>query len=564
LGEFRTVFAKNRTVLIENRTTFRAAGRILTPALSCAVDRFDTGFDIALEEEFVRDPDGTLSFDGRQVRGNKYLYNCTLSVSAPAFIRSLPYLTNLTFLKIRRSNSKTAVRWLSHVGEVIAYRRKSPIRWNPTMSASNNQLTSSGYSYDSAGNTTADAQGRTFVYDAENKQVSVSDGGGAVGQYWYDGDGKRVKKWDRDSGEVTIFVYDAAGKLIAEYTPSIASTEDAKVAYLTNDHLGSPRINTDANGAVTARHDYHPFGEEIATSQRVAGLGYTDDTVRKQFTGYERDIETDLDFAEARMYEPVFGRFTTTDPIQVTPERLGDPQQFNSYVYARNNPLAYVDPSGMDSEATDFVEFDKLSKKQKELLMGYFDTKDAAAAAKSWTKLTQENNSGAAAFLSVTNALSKTTLDLGGGKTMNALDMVAKITEIKRDRIEGALDKQAFDSWTGEGKGGFSIALANGKTEKGNVSFSGTDGFGSVHKGYDSQGYTSANSNFPRIQWNFREKDYGTDLDVDGFKPYKPFFPIPIRYLVCVKNSDAWQWFSKYSAIFGNPGFSVREAKKKK
>jgi len=28
--------------------------------------------------------------------------------------------------------------------------------------------------FDSSGNTTADAEGRTFIYDAENKQVEVS------------------------------------------------------------------------------------------------------------------------------------------------------------------------------------------------------------------------------------------------------------------------------------------------------------------------------------------------------------------------------------------------------
>ncbi len=97
-----------------------------------------------------------------------------------------------------------------------------------------------------------------------------------------------------------MFVYDAAGKEIAEYSTIVASSNDAKIAYLTNDHLGSPRINTDAVGNVIARHDYHPFGEEITiatTPQRTSGLGYADDTVRKQFTGYERDRETELDFA---------------------------------------------------------------------------------------------------------------------------------------------------------------------------------------------------------------------------------------------------------------------------
>lgn len=51
--------------------------------------------------------------------------------------------------------------------------------------------------------------------------------------------------------------------------------------YLTIDNLGTPRINTDANGLVTARHDYHPFGEEISTGQRSVHPEYTGDGIRK-------------------------------------------------------------------------------------------------------------------------------------------------------------------------------------------------------------------------------------------------------------------------------------------
>jgi RHS repeat-associated protein len=226
---------------------------------------------------------------------------------------------------------------------------------NPTISTSNNRINSTGYSFDAAGNTTRDAGDRKFTYDAENKQVkveSLSPGTdtvtGTIGEYFYDGDGRRVKKHVPSTGEVTIFVYDAAAKQIAEYSTIVAPQQDAKVAYLTNDHLGSPRINTDANGAVTARHDYHPFGEEIATSQRIAGLGYADDTVRKQFTGYERDKESELDFAQARYYSKNHGRFTTVDPIKIKKERLVDPQQINLYSYVRNQPLLYTDSSGED------------------------------------------------------------------------------------------------------------------------------------------------------------------------------------------------------------------------
>jgi RHS repeat-associated protein len=159
---------------------------------------------------------------------------------------------------------------------------------------------------------------------------------------------KHVPGNETRPAEVTVFVYDATGKLVMEYSTIVESTNDAKVAYLTNDHLGSPRINTDVNGHATSRHDYHPFGEEISTTQRTGGVGYADDKVRKQFTGYERDGETDLDFAQARMYSKNLGRFITVDPLFFQLVMSVDPQRFNLYGYARNNPLKWVDPKGED------------------------------------------------------------------------------------------------------------------------------------------------------------------------------------------------------------------------
>lgn len=221
----------------------------------------------------------------------------------------------------------------------------NPAVSNPTISTSTNRLTSSGYTYDNAGNMTTDAGGQSYTYDAENKMVTASNGGGTIGQYYYDGDGKRIKKGVPGSGETTIFVYDAAGKQVAEYS-TIVETANAQVAYLTNDHLGSPRINTDQNGAVITRHDYHPFGEAIYTAQRTSALSYITDTIRKQFTGYERDTESDLDFAQARYSRSALGRFSSPDPLMASAQR-SSPQTFNRYSYVVNNPMNLVDPSGM-------------------------------------------------------------------------------------------------------------------------------------------------------------------------------------------------------------------------
>ena len=222
---------------------------------------------------------------------------------------------------------------------------------NPTVNIANNRFNSGqGYTYDLAGNIISDAQGRTFIYDAENKQKEVRDvNNSVVGQYFYDGDGKRVKKFIYNTQETTIFVYDASGKMVAEYSTTVAPVAEAKVSYLTSDHLGSPRITTDANGQVISRRDFHPFGEELTsayTPQRNINLHYGQDAVRQKFTAYERDTETDLDFAQARMYANRLGRFTSTDPTLLSVNGF-NPQSWNRYVYVLNNPYLYTDPLGL-------------------------------------------------------------------------------------------------------------------------------------------------------------------------------------------------------------------------
>ena len=127
----------------------------------------------------------------------------------------------------------------------------------------------------------------------------------------YDGDGKRIKKVVPTTGETTIFVYDAGGKLVAEYSTISASQTEAKVSYLTNDHLGSPRIITDNTGKIIARKDFNAFGDETNSAQRTEQLGYKSEEIRQDYTGYQKDDESGLEFAQARYYNGKHGRFTS-------------------------------------------------------------------------------------------------------------------------------------------------------------------------------------------------------------------------------------------------------------
>ena len=220
---------------------------------------------------------------------------------------------------------------------------------NPDINTANNRFSSGqGYAYDQNGNVTQDAEGKRFGYDAENHQkefFNASNSGSTPdAAYSYDGEGKRVKKVS--SLETTVFVYNASGQLVAEYSTQISQTP--RVSYLTTDHLGSPRVISDQIGTVTHRKDYSAFGEETISAQRQSALGYTaaGDELRKGYTGYEKDRESGLDFAQARYYNSTHGRYTSIDPLTASAS-IRNPQTFNRYSYVLNSPYKYTDPLGL-------------------------------------------------------------------------------------------------------------------------------------------------------------------------------------------------------------------------
>jgi RHS repeat-associated protein len=62
-------------------------------------------------------------------------------------------------------------------------------------------------------------------------------------------------------------------------------------------------------------------------------------------SGKERDSQTGLDFFGARYFSSAQGRFTSPDE-PFADQHPGDPQSWNLYAYARNNPLKFVDLTG--------------------------------------------------------------------------------------------------------------------------------------------------------------------------------------------------------------------------
>ncbi|HXM49911.1 MAG TPA: RHS repeat-associated core domain-containing protein [Pyrinomonadaceae bacterium] len=61
----------------------------------------------------------------------------------------------------------------------------------------------------------------------------------------------------------------------------------------------------------------------------------------------EHENETGLDYSQYRYYSSTQGRFTSPDPLLAS-AKFSDPQSWNRYTYCGNNPLNYVDPTGLD------------------------------------------------------------------------------------------------------------------------------------------------------------------------------------------------------------------------
>jgi len=121
----------------------------------------------------------------------------------------------------------------------------------------------------------------------------------------------------------------------------------AEYLFYHSDHLGTVRLITDNSGTVVSRHDYEPFGVEIAPYPTG-----DEDTAKNthRFTGHERDRATGYDYMHYRSYGSNIGRFMKPDDGSA--HTAYDPQSWNLYSYVRGNPVNRNDPSGHTDDQT--------------------------------------------------------------------------------------------------------------------------------------------------------------------------------------------------------------------
>jgi RHS repeat-associated protein len=118
-----------------------------------------------------------------------------------------------------------------------------------------------------------------------------------------------------------------------------ATSSDYEVNYFITDHLGSTRVVVNENGDIQEQNNYYPFGKQWEYSSLATS------TNRYRFSGKEVQTTKNLNYLDfgARMLTDEFNRtgWMSIDPLA---EKY---YNISPYVYCGNNPIRFIDPTGM-------------------------------------------------------------------------------------------------------------------------------------------------------------------------------------------------------------------------
>jgi RHS repeat-associated protein len=226
------------------------------------------------------------------------------------------------------------------------------------------RITSAGYSYDASGNLLSDGA-TTYSYDAADRLIRTVKGT-LTTDYFYDALGNLVRQTQTSGGTSTTTSYvldeldelplvigevrsDGSETLYAYGPQGLTTRRDILAGGGTNtsypllDALGSVRhLTRAADGALRQSVVYDAWGviRQTTGNSPAGGVGLRNGP---GFTGeLQRDDGTI--HLRARVYQPQLGRFLQRDDVAGA---LGQPLSHNRYSYVENNPVNWVDPSGM-------------------------------------------------------------------------------------------------------------------------------------------------------------------------------------------------------------------------
>ncbi|MBE7052211.1 MAG: RHS repeat-associated core domain-containing protein [Ruminococcaceae bacterium] len=204
------------------------------------------------------------------------------------------------------------------------------------------------YEYDLNGNLIKRGNDE-FAYDADDKLV-YSNVNGVVTAHEIGLDGLRKTKTTDNT--TTTYDLDENGNVICEndddiilgHKPLAKEIDGEYFYYIYNGH-GDVVMMIDENGTIKNSYAYDPWGAIVSQSETIENS--------HKYAGEYYDDETGLIYLRARYYDPSTRRFIQEDPAR---------DELNWYVYANNNPIKYVDPSGLRSkEAADKIIKDNAS-----------------------------------------------------------------------------------------------------------------------------------------------------------------------------------------------------------
>jgi RHS repeat-associated protein len=219
-------------------------------------------------------------------------------------------------------------------------------------------------SYDTRGNPVSEvrpgSQSVDIAYDGHGRMTSYARSGEASLTHLYNGLDDRVATTSVTAGgsETRRFVYAPDGRVIGEYG---SSANDVKAEFIWmspevgesgtfggDDGLGGYMplavAANDNNGASQLLwvHANHMGVPAVMTDAQGTALPFPTSYALPGFPGQSRTF-ADLYYNRYRDYDPTTGRYIQADPI-------GLAGGSSPYSYAMNNPLRYVDPSGLGPE----------------------------------------------------------------------------------------------------------------------------------------------------------------------------------------------------------------------
>jgi RHS repeat-associated protein len=187
---------------------------------------------------------------------------------------------------------------------------------------------------------TYDAQGRRVV---RTHDLNGAAAGGISSQYFvYDGDDLAMTFGD--AGQLThryLYGPQLDQVLVDEVFSADPGHLSDAVLWLLGDHQGTIRHIVDDEGVLRKHIDYDSFGNIVdEVYSGGGGPGFPGPIVDQlfYFAGQERDEATGLQQHGERWYDTFTARFLSEDRIKA---------DWNLYRYALNNPVIYVDPTGL-------------------------------------------------------------------------------------------------------------------------------------------------------------------------------------------------------------------------